>query len=152
MSNKNLIQNLKQMIENIETNRVYFDKPTLNRAFAQEVACAVTFEDEETGSRHYKALVKGMENIETNKTIGFRSGVLTFVSPDSGKTRMVTTNGCHNSCDCNGLGSYHLATHKILTRYFALLPKPEVKPANAPYFKQPLYTESKRVKIGNVWI
>ncbi len=147
------IEKLKQQVKGMENNRpLITDKKLLQTAFAQEIATAVCFEDEESGSRMYAALEKAMKNIETNKTIHFGGGVLSFVSQDSNKQRVVTKSGCSNFCDCGNQYSYHRATFAILGRYFALAPPAEIKPENAPYFSGGYTKAVKREKIGGVFV
>lgn len=116
------------------------NKQILNRAFAQTVAAAVSFEDEQTGSRAYKALTKAMAVIETNPTLEMEKGVLTFISKDSGKKRIVTKDGCYETCECQNQYSYHQAAFQIISRYTELLPKPQIEKswihdATTPYLK-----------------
>lgn len=138
----------------------------LNTIFKQALATAACFKDEERGIRQYAATEKAMRVIEQNETITFENGVLRFFSLESGKFRIVTKNGCHTTCECRGIYSYHVAMFDLLETYFALLAKREVKPviakteittvahsdrqqsdrfteANMPYFPKPLYTPRK---------
>lgn len=115
------IEILKQAIKQMETYKP-LDKQLLQQAFAQTVAEVVCFEDEETGAKMYKKLVKALGAAKTNRTIEFKNDVLTFVSADSGKRRIVTESGCHSTCDCGGNQTgYHKCLYLIAKRYCELL-------------------------------
>jgi len=117
------------------------NKKLLNTIFAQTIDAAVYFNDEQATARRYRALEKAMTNIETNNTIAFSNGILTFVSQTSGKIRKVTKFGCvATACECGNGISYHQELFDLLNTYFALLPKQVVQKswlndASHPYLK-----------------
>lgn len=91
-----------------------------NQAYRRTIARQVSFSDEINGSAHLTALTKAANEIDENKTIEFSGDVLRFTSRRSGKQRIVTKSGCHQTCDCKGKVAYHQAMFQILTAYLEI--------------------------------
>lgn len=97
-------------------SRPLVDFNRLIEANAQLIASKVLLCDETDGARWIKATEKAFTEILENDTIEFDGEILTFVSRQSGKTRIVTKHGCHESCDCGGQISYHISIWELLSR------------------------------------
>ena len=74
--------------------------------------------DERNGARLISATDKAFTELRENKSIEFKNGVLTFVSRESGKKRIVTKFGCSSECECKGNMSYHLALFSLCEMIF----------------------------------
>ena len=126
-----------------------FQKQLLDQAFMQTYADRVVLADGETeGAAWEKAMRKAIKVIESNPTITYENGVLKFISEDSFKSRVVTKDGCHESCECKGMISYHGAMRLIVARYFEIAPVIEtatVKEMNAAPYLPP--TRERKTEI-----
>ncbi|HEY0658054.1 MAG TPA: hypothetical protein VGD05_06255 [Pyrinomonadaceae bacterium] len=140
-----------------------YNAKQLQTATAQ-VTAAKLLEGETTGARWIAAIEKGVKEIKENPTVDFSGDVLRFVSRESGKQRLVTKFGCHQSCECGNQISYHQAIFAVLTRYLqieseamkAKLQSSRVQSNslnsfnNAPYFSGGVRAEQKVKLIGNI--
>lgn len=99
-----------------------FSKKYLSKAITH-ITNEACLDDEKEGGRKLNALSKAIETIEKNNSIQFWNGTLEFTSMWSNKKRVVTAHGCHESCDCKGLTSYHSALYKIIAEYIFITPE-----------------------------
>lgn len=102
---------------------IKFDYSILMTAQSQTIANMVALECECKGSRYWKAIERAMTELKENRSITFdrKSQVLGFVSRNSGKTRIVTEDGClRDACECRDEISYHKALYQIISRYYEL--------------------------------
>lgn len=100
-----------------------FNSSIISLASQQLRVQAVSFVFGEVGVRFHESLLKAERVIHENKTIKWDGSMVTFVSSDSGKRRFVNRNGCHETCECKSLISYHYSVYLILKQYDILMGK-----------------------------
>lgn len=102
-----------------------FDRALMNLAFSQVLAIFIQTV-EGTNKTKYSAVNKAYDVINETDVI-FNGSQAIFVSPFSNRKRIVSKNGCHASCDCKGLLSYHVAVFAIYERYTELTTEKNVR-------------------------